>query len=153
MADGGDDVRVIRALQTAQDLDKVVALWCRASIASHDFMPPAFWQAACPAMRDCYLPQANTAVMAEKGGITGFVSCIEQHIAALFVDPTYQNESRGSALLLHVLADRDIASVDVYAANLGARRFYERHGFRVTGQGIDDATDADEYFMEYHPDH
>ena len=140
---------LIRPLNPKHDLDKVVALWCQASIDCHDFVPARFWQEACAEMRDVYLPQADTWVMVENDSIFGFISTLEHHIAALFVKPEYQNRGIGAALLAHVLQGSDVATLDAYAANTRALRFYERHGFRVTGEGTDEATGALEYFMEY----
>lgn len=145
-------MRIIRSLKPEQDLESVVTLWCNASIISHSFMPAKFWRDACPLMREVYLPLADTTVMTDNGQIIGFVSTIEHQIAALFVDPDHQGQGVGSALLAHALAGQDIATLDVYAANASAQRFYERHGFRVAGEGIDDVTGAREYFMEYRAD-
>lgn len=139
----------IRALQPEQDLEAVIALWYQASIISHDFVPDQFWRDACPLMREVYLPLAETSVMVENGRIVGFVSCLEHQIAALFVAPDCQGKRVGSALLAHALNGREVATLNVYAANVRAQHFYERHGFQVTGDGVDDATGMKEYFMEY----
>lgn len=142
-------MRVIRAMQPEHDMSAVVALWCQASIISHDFIPAQYWREACSLMREVYLPQANTVVMVEQDEIIGFVSSIEHQIAALFVASEHQGKGVGSALLAHALRGREVATLNVYAANLRARHFYEQHGFHVTGNGVDDATGALECFMEY----
>ena len=87
--------------------------------------------------------------MVEQDDVVGFVSCVEHQLAALLVAPDHQGKGVGSALLAHALHGREVATLNVYAANLCARRFYEQRGFRATGDGVDDATGALERFMEY----
>ena len=45
------------------DSDAVLDLWLRASILAHDFVPESFWREQLPAMRELYLPQAETLVL------------------------------------------------------------------------------------------
>ncbi|WP_414500398.1 GNAT family N-acetyltransferase [Zymobacter sp. IVIA_12111.31 C1] len=87
--------------------------------------------------------------MVEQDDVVGFVSCVEHQLAALLVAPDHQGKGVGSVLLAHALRGREVATLNVYAANLCARRFYEQRGFRATGDGVDDATGALECFMEY----
>lgn len=143
---------LIKSLSLTRDVEEVVALWCRTSIDCHDFVPAQFWQEACAEMRDRYLSQADTWVIVENGSIVGFISTVKHHLAALFVAPEYQSQGFGTALLIHVQQECDIATLAVYSANVRALRFYERHGFRVTDEGIDVATGKQEYYMEYCPD-
>jgi GNAT superfamily N-acetyltransferase len=50
----------------------------------------------------------------------------------LYVDPSAQNQGVGAALLEHAKALRpDGFVLWVFQKNTGARRFYERHGFRL----------------------
>lgn len=51
-------------------------------------------------------------------------------IAALFVDPVYQNRGVGGALLDFARAERDRVTLEVFEANLKARAFYHAYGFR-----------------------
>ncbi len=69
------------------DSDAVLDLWLKASILAHDFVPESFWREQLPAMRELYLPQAETLVLEEKGQVLGFASLHEQRLAALFVSP------------------------------------------------------------------
>ena len=87
--------------------------------------------------------------MVEQDDVVGFVSCVEHQLAALLVAPDHQGKGVGSALLAHALHGREVATLNVYAANLCAWRFYEQHGFHVTGDGVDDAIGALECFMAY----
>ncbi|GAA0461892.1 GNAT family N-acetyltransferase [Halococcus dombrowskii] len=53
------------------------------------------------------------------------------HLAELAVAPGHRNAGRGSALLKAVLDDGDDCRLTARADDERARRFYERHGFRV----------------------
>ena len=61
-------------------------------------------------------------------------SAASAELLAIMVDPAWRSQGIGAALiaaLLDACRTREIARLDVTvdAANLGAQRFYERHGF------------------------
>ena len=62
-------------------------------------------------------------------GVRGVLLVKEDHIALLFAAETGQGH--GAALLAHAEAN-GARSLEVFAANEGARRFYERAGWQVT---------------------
>ncbi len=74
----------------------------------------------------------QTVLLAENGGILGFAAMESGWLHHLYVDPACQNAAAGSLLM-------DTArkfmpqgfSLWVFQANLGARRFYRRHGCRL----------------------
>lgn len=81
-------------------------------------------------------------VVAEVGGrVVGYASSVERsaesaELTSLYVLPAYQGRGVGTALLEHelaALAARGIRVMvlSVLRENAGARRFYERHGFRA----------------------
>ncbi|EMA50458.1 GNAT family N-acetyltransferase [Halococcus thailandensis] len=53
------------------------------------------------------------------------------HLAELAVAPGYRNAGHGSALLKAVLDNDDDCRLTARADDERARRFYERHGFRL----------------------
>jgi ribosomal protein S18 acetylase RimI-like enzyme len=62
--------------------------------------------------------------------MAGFIALKERHIDQLYVDPGQQRAGVGSALLgeaLNAVSGR--ITLDVFEDNLGARVFYEKHGF------------------------
>jgi ribosomal protein S18 acetylase RimI-like enzyme len=62
--------------------------------------------------------------------MTGFIALKGRHIDQLYVDPSQQRTGVGSALLgqaLNSVSGR--ITLDVFEDNLGARAFYEKHGF------------------------
>lgn len=111
------------------DSDAVLDLWLRASILAHDFVPESFWREQLPAMRELYLPQAETLVLEEKGQVLGFASLHEQRLAALFVSPDAQGRGLGRRLLDDAKSRRDSLELGVYRANARAVAFYRAGGF------------------------
>lgn len=63
--------------------------------------------------------------------IAGFLLMTDGHIDMLFMDPAVSGQGGGS-LLLEAAEKRGATSLECFRDNHGARRFYERHGWRVT---------------------
>nr|WP_281409317.1 GNAT family N-acetyltransferase [Microvirga terricola] len=60
----------------------------------------------------------------------GFLLMTDGHIDMLFMDPDASGKGAG-ALLLHEGEASGAKSLECFRDNLGARRFYERHGWRI----------------------
>jgi putative acetyltransferase len=60
----------------------------------------------------------------------GFLLMTEGHIDMLFMDPAASGRG-GGALLLKEAEVRGARTLECFSDNHGARRFYERHGWRV----------------------
>jgi len=101
------------------DCDAVLDLWLKASLLAHDFVPPAFWHEQLTAMRDHYLPQAETLVLQKNDQLLGFVSLHEQRLAALFVSPHAQGRGLGRQLLDEAKRRRDRLELGVYRQHPG----------------------------------
>ncbi|MGP0172977.1 N-acetyltransferase [Pseudomonas sp. NCHU5208] len=139
---------MIRTFQPS-DSDAVLDLWLAASIQAHDFVPPAFWQEQLPAMREHYLPNAETLVLDVEGQILGFLSLHEQRLAALFISPAAQGRGLGRALLDAAKQCRATLELDVYRANARAVNFYQAGGFRVIDEGPDPHTGQAQLTMRW----
>jgi ribosomal protein S18 acetylase RimI-like enzyme len=64
--------------------------------------------------------------------MAGFIALKDHHIDQLYVDPSQQRTGIGSVLLgkaLNAVSGR--ITLDVFEENLGARAFYEKHGFEA----------------------
>ena len=62
--------------------------------------------------------------------VVGFSLVTEGHLDMLFVDPAAQGTGAGKALLDEAVA-RGTRTLECFAANHAARRFYERQGWRL----------------------
>jgi len=70
-------------------------------------------------------------LVAERAGdIAGFLLMTDGHIDMLFMDPAVSGQGGGSALLKEAEA-LGARSLECFRDDHGARRFYERHGWRV----------------------
>ncbi|SCY30182.1 GNAT family N-acetyltransferase [Microvirga guangxiensis] len=70
-------------------------------------------------------------VSERQGEIAGFLLMTDGHIDMLFMDPDASGQG-GGARLLEEAESRGARSLECFHDNEGARRFYERHGWRVT---------------------
>lgn len=82
-------------------------------------------------IRDVLLPN-NEVWVAEKGGrVIGLAALGEDALRHLWVQPEAQNGGVGTALLASAKKRRPSGlRLSVFQKNVGARRFYERHGSR-----------------------
>ena len=71
-------------------------------------------------------------VAEEDGAVAGYMGLRDDELSHLYVDPGAQNRGLGAALLAHAKRLRpERLELWVFQKNEGARRFYERHGFRL----------------------
>lgn len=70
-------------------------------------------------------------VVEQQGKIAGFLLMTDGHIDMLFMDPAVSGQG-GGARLLEAAEEKGAKSLECFHDNRGARRFYERHGWRVT---------------------
>lgn len=93
----------------------------------------------------------------EEGFVKGVVRCIGATdgalwISDLYVEPFFQGDGVGRALLEHCMAMAQGAGKQlrlwVLEKNGRARRFYEKNGFVMTG-GREEEPGTDEYLVEY----
>ena len=135
----------------ADDTQAMLQIWLDASIQAHDFIPAAFWQNQLISMRDTYLPLAENYVIEDNNAVTGFASLLrpDAFLAALFVAPEQQGYGYGSALLDFLKQQGRELHLSVYAENAAAVNFYQKHGFKIISQGIDENTGHAEYAMTW----
>ncbi|MDO3678542.1 N-acetyltransferase [Paenibacillus ehimensis] len=136
-----------------QDIDILVELWLQESLTAHPFIDAQYWRANAEEMKTKYLPMADTIVIEEDGHVAGFVSMVDDYLAALFIDSRHQKKGLGKGLLDHVKQDRTAIRLQVYRQNERAVRFYEKQGFRIEAEMIDEATSAEEYRMVWMRNH
>lgn len=132
-----------------EDYPQLCTVWLEASIVAHDFVEPGFWGSKKADMRDIYLPGSETWVIEKNGIPVGFLSLVENVLAALFVDPFEQGRGLGSSLIGKAKELRPALELTVYRENLRAVSFYEKHGFSITEERRDSHTSHQEYVMKW----
>jgi len=138
---------MIRALQPA-DLDSVCALWLAANLQEHSFIPAEYWKANQALVRKL-LPQAEAYVYEKGGEILGFAGLDGEYIEGIFVAREARSQGIGKSLLDFLKAKKPELHLNVYQKNTRAIRFYEREGFRIQSEGMDEATGEKDYAMTW----
>ncbi len=74
----------------------------------------------------------QAVTVAEAGGtVVGFIAVAGEWVEQLYLDPAWTGRGIGASLLAAATANMPAARLHCFQANAGARRFYERHGFRA----------------------
>jgi GNAT superfamily N-acetyltransferase len=114
------------------DASDVAAVWLAAFRETYAF-PPAHAAAEVRQwVRSGLLPSTQTWVAEAAGSVVGFLSLRESSVEQLYVRQPWTGKGIGSRLLT-LAKERHPAGLELWTfhVNAGARRFYERHGFRA----------------------
>ena len=136
---------MIRRLQEA-DVDRVMDLWLNANLKAHNFVPAAYWRSNFEPVKEM-LPQAEVYVYEDAGEIQAFVGLTGEYIEGIFVSCEMQSNGIGKLLLDHIKAIKGMLRLSVYQKNTRAIRFYQREGFAIQREGLDESTGEKEYTM------
>jgi ribosomal protein S18 acetylase RimI-like enzyme len=121
---------VIRAA-TPEDARAVAELF-RRSFGTLAFLPTLHTSAEDRAFFGRVVAEHEVWVWEEDGRILGFAGLEGDVLGHLYVEPAAHGRGIGGALLAHAKERRpDGLELWVFQQNHGARRFYERHGFRL----------------------
>ena len=129
---------MIRKLQKA-DIDRVADIWLDANLKAHSFIPAQYWKSNFELVKEA-LPQAEVYVYENENEIQGFVGLSGEHIEGIFVSGEKQSQGIGKLLLDHVKDRKPRLLLNVYKQNTRAMSFYQREGFEIQYEGLDDAT-------------
>lgn len=130
-----------------EDYDCLVEIWYQASIKSHSFISQEYWSSKKFDMKNTYLPVSDTYVLEKDEKIVGFVSMVEQYLAALFIDVDEQNQGCGKRLVEYVKNNYPQIQLKVYQQNHDAVNFYLKNDFVIQEESIDQETSEKEYVM------
>lgn len=138
---------MIRKLQNV-DINKVVDIWLKTNLEAHDFIPGQYWTSNYEAVKKM-LPQAEVYVYEDNKIIQGFVGVRDEYIEGIFVSGKIQSHGIGKALLDYIKDKKARLQLNVYQKNVRAMSFYQREGFTIQSEGLDDFTGEKEYVMEW----
>ena len=136
---------MIRKLQKA-DINRVADLWLDTNLKAHDFIPSQYWKNNYDAVKEM-LPQAEVYVYENDNKIQGFVGLNDEYIEGIFVSDEMQSQGIGKLLLDFAKEKRMKLHLYVYQKNIRAINFYQREGFEIRGEGLDEATGEKDYEM------
>ena len=138
---------MIRKLRKA-DINKVADMWLDTNIKAHYFIPAQYWKRNFDLVKELLL-QATVYVYEDKQEIQGFVGLSDEYIEGIFVSAEMQSQGIGKILLNYVKGKRNNLLLNVYQKNARAISFYQREGFEIQCNGIDEATGERDYAMAW----
>lgn len=95
------------------------------------------------------LPQADVYVYEDDKIIQGFVGINDEYIEGIFVSDEMQSRGIGKMLLDYIKDKKDRLQLKVYQKNVRAMSFYQREGFTIQSEGMDEFTGEKEYVMNW----
>lgn len=136
-------------IYTENDLERIVEIWLEGSKLAHHFIDADYWKSKQIEMKEVYLPMSQSYVIEEEGNLVGFISLVDNYLAALFVDPKEQGIGYGKQLLDNIKEQKESLDLRVYQENKNAVRFYLKNDFNISAESIDEHTSAKEYAMTW----
>ena len=97
--------------------------------------------------RTATLLQATVYVYEDKQEIQRFVGLSDEYIEGIFVYAEMQSQGIVKILLNYVKGKRNNLFLNAYQKNTWAISFYQREGFEIQCNGIDEATGEKDYVM------
>ena len=138
---------MIRKLQNV-DINKVADIWLKTNLETHDFISGQYWTSNYESVKKM-LPQAEVYVYEDNKIIQGFVGVRDEYIEGIFVSDKMQSHGIGKALLDYIKDKKARLQLNVYQKNVRAMSFYQREGFTIQSEGLDEFTGEKEYVMEW----
>ncbi|MBH5316979.1 N-acetyltransferase [Paenibacillus sp. GSMTC-2017] len=137
---------IVREYST-NDLDEMVHIWLEASKQAHQFIAEDYWVSNQKAMKEVYFPMSQSFVLVEDDSLIGFISLVDNYLAALFVDPAKQGKGYGKVLLDYTKEQKESLKLKVYQENKSAIGFYIKNKFTIAEESVDENTSAKGYVM------
>ncbi len=128
------------------DINVVMEIWENENIKAHQFIPKEYWKANYNYVKEI-LPNAEIYVYVVESEIIGFIGVDKNYIEGIFVNTNNQCNGIGTSLLNKVKENRNTLTLSVYKKNINAINFYKKNDFKITSEGIDQATNEIEYTM------
>ena len=128
------------------DLEEVAKIWLDTNMKAHDFISAQYWQNHFQMVKEMFL-QAEIYVYESTGRIQGFVGMNGDYVEGIFVALEAQSQGIGKRLLDFVKERKESLYLSAYEKNERAVRFYQREGFVIREERLDESTGEKEYVM------
>ena len=136
---------MIRSLQKA-DINRVADIWLETNLKAHSFIWAQYWESNYELVKEI-LSQAEVYVYEDGQKIQGFIGLSDKYIEGIFVSEKMQSQGIGKLLLNYIKDRKDVLHLNVYQKNIRAIHFYQREGFEIQCEGLDEATGEKDYVM------
>ena len=138
---------MIRKLQKV-DINRVADIWLKTNLKAHFFIPEQYWISNYEFVKEL-LPQAEVYVYEDDKMIQGFIGVSDEYIEGIFVSDEMQLRGIGKMLLDYIKDKKDRLQLKVYQKNVRAMSFYQREGFTIQSEEMDEFTGEKEYVMNW----
>ena len=138
---------MIRKLQKV-DINRVADIWLKTNLKAHFFIPEQYWISNYEFVKEM-LPQAEVYVYEDDKMIQGFIGVSDEYIEGIFVSDEMQSCGIGKMLLDYIKDKKDRLQLKVYQKNVRAMSFYQREGFTIQSERMDEFTREKEYVMNW----
>ena len=136
---------MIRTLQNA-DINRVADIWLDTNLKAHSFISAQYWKSNYELVKEM-LSQAEVYVYEDGQKIQGFIGLSDKYIEGIFVSEKMQSQGIGKLLLNYIKDRKSALRLNVYQKNIRAIHFYQREGFEIQCEGLDEATGEKDYVM------
>lgn len=138
---------MIRKLRKT-DINRVADIWLKTNLKAHYFIPEQYWTNNYEVVKEM-LPQAEVYVYEDDKIIQGFIGINDEYIEGIFVSDEMQSCGIGKMLLDYIKDKKDKLQLKVYQKNVRAMSFYQREGFTIQSEEMDEFTREKEYVMNW----
>ncbi|MCG3669941.1 MAG: GNAT family N-acetyltransferase [Aliarcobacter butzleri] len=128
------------------DINQLLQIWLEVNIKTHNFIPKEYWEEQYDNVKEL-LPNSEIYVYEENEKTVAFIGLIENYIAGIFVSFSFQSKGIGKKLLDYIKEFKKELSLNVYVKNISAIKFYQREGFIINSQNIDEETKEQQILM------
>ena len=129
-----------------RDIDRVADIWLKTNLKAHYFISNQYWKSNYELVKEM-MSQSEVYVFEADKMIQGFVGLNDEYIEGIFVSDEMQSCGIGKLLLDYVKDKKVSLRLNVYQKNARAISFYQREGFIIQCEGLDEATGEKEYTM------
>ena len=128
------------------DIDRVADIWLKTNLKAHYFISNQYWKSNYELVKEM-MSQYEVYVFEADKMTQGFVGLNDKYIEGIFVSDEMQSCGIGKLLLDYVKDKKVSLRLNVYQKNARAIPFYQREGFIIQCEGLDEATGEKEYTM------
>ncbi len=132
-----------------KEIPHLIEIWEQAAEMAHPFLSNEFTKMVKKAMTDIYLPNSETWVYEESGIVVGFISMAKNEIGGMFILPNYHSKGIGTSLVKHICQFHNELEVEVFNENKIGKPFYEKIGFKIMKEYIQEETNQKVLRMAY----
>ena len=130
------------------DIDRVADIWLKTNLKTHYFISNQYWKSNYELVKEM-MSQSEVYVYEDDKMIQGFLGVRDEFIEGIFVSDKMQSHGIGKSLLDCIKDKKVRLQLNVYQKNVRAMSFYQREGFTIQSEGLDEFTGEKEYVMNW----